>query len=158
MSYKEPTYREIITKAVCGKGKKHLTCTDHVKPHYKPTSILGCWIINHEYVATRKCADTVEVSGTYDINIWYAYDNNTKTEVNNATIEYCDTIEITDRDKNCLNENEEIYAKVLRQPNCTDCSINEDKETITIKTEREILVQIIGETKVNVRIEDYHKQ
>lgn len=158
MSYKEPSYREIITKAVCGKGKKRFTCTDEIKPNYVPTSVLGCWIINHVYEATRKCNKTVEVNGSYDINIWYAYDDNCKTEVNKVTIDYCDTIELSERDRNCLHESEEVFAKVIRQPNCIDCKLSECGQSIIVKTEREMLVQIIGETKVNVRIEDHdHK-
>lgn len=41
------SYKEIVTKAVIGKGKKLFT-TDHVVPLKEEAStILGCWVINH---------------------------------------------------------------------------------------------------------------
>lgn len=43
--------REIITKAICGKGRKFSTVTHTVTPPNGPTSILGAWIINHQYEA-----------------------------------------------------------------------------------------------------------
>ena len=39
--------REIVTKAVVGKGKKTFTTTKTVTPECIPTTILGCWVINH---------------------------------------------------------------------------------------------------------------
>lgn len=40
-------YKEIVTKAIIGKGKKHFTTTSTVTPEVNPTTILGCWVINH---------------------------------------------------------------------------------------------------------------
>ena len=40
-------YKEIVTKAVIGKGKKTFTSTNSVISDFKPTTILGCWVINH---------------------------------------------------------------------------------------------------------------
>ena len=40
-------YREIVTKAVVGKGKKHFVNQSTVTPEVVPTTILGCWVINH---------------------------------------------------------------------------------------------------------------
>ena len=41
---------------------------------------LGCWVINHSYEA-RKNGKHVEIEGFYDVNTWYSFDGNTKTEV-----------------------------------------------------------------------------
>lgn len=40
LSHKRQT-REIITKAICGKGRKFSTATHTVTPPHHPTSILG---------------------------------------------------------------------------------------------------------------------
>lgn len=85
-------YREIICKAVCGKGRKFSQSTHTITPSHKPTSILGSWIINHTYKATRSADDSVTVEGRYDVNIWYSYNNNTKTEVCTETVGYKDEI------------------------------------------------------------------
>ena len=43
--------REIVTKAIVGKGKKIIRIKDSVTPKNEAFSILGCWIINHEFEA-----------------------------------------------------------------------------------------------------------
>ena len=40
-------YKEIVTKAVIGKGKKKYRNSYQISVEEKPTTILGCWIINH---------------------------------------------------------------------------------------------------------------
>ena len=44
------TYKEIVTKAVIGKGKKYFKINYTVEVDGKPTTVLGCWVINHVLV------------------------------------------------------------------------------------------------------------
>ena len=41
------SFREIVTKAVIGKGKKLFSNNYTLIPEEIPTTILGCWVINH---------------------------------------------------------------------------------------------------------------
>ncbi|MBQ7140887.1 MAG: outer spore coat protein CotE [Bacilli bacterium] len=41
------SFKEIVTKAVIGKGKKTFTTTNSVTPDCVANTILGCWVINH---------------------------------------------------------------------------------------------------------------
>lgn len=41
------SYKEIVTKAVLGKGRKTFYTEYKIKPEIEPTAVLGCWIINH---------------------------------------------------------------------------------------------------------------
>lgn len=41
------TFKEIVTKAVIGKGKKQFTDNLSLQVTNKPNTILGCWVINH---------------------------------------------------------------------------------------------------------------
>ena len=43
------SYREIVTKAVIAKGKKLFTTNNTVKVDKSPSTILGCWVINHNF-------------------------------------------------------------------------------------------------------------
>ena len=153
MTFQDSDYREIITKAVCGRGRELTKTTNHVTPSHRPSSILGCWIINHRYNAKKKSANTVEVNGSYDINIWYSYNDNTKTEVVTETVDYCDEVELSKKDKNCLHDDNEVVAKVVQQPNCLECKIEEHGNKIAVEVEREFVVQVIGETKVKVKVD-----
>ena len=62
------SFKEIVTKAVIGKGKKTFTTTNSVVPECEASTILGCWVINHNFKG-YKSGDTITVEGSYDINI-----------------------------------------------------------------------------------------
>lgn len=145
-------YREIITKAVVAKGRKFTKANHTIRPDHDPTSILGCWIINHTYEA-RKQGKKVEITGYYDVNIWYSYSDNTKTEVKTEKVPYKDVIKLKYRDTTVYDDNE-VIAKVMQQPNCIECLISPCGEKIAVHVEREFLVEIIGETKVCVAVKE----
>jgi len=43
-------YKEIVTKAIIGKGKKYYKNTYTIETEFEPTTVLGCWVINHVLV------------------------------------------------------------------------------------------------------------
>ena len=43
------SYKEIVTKAVVGKGKKAFKNTYTVEADHEPSTVLGCWVINHQF-------------------------------------------------------------------------------------------------------------
>ncbi|TGB04727.1 outer spore coat protein CotE [Halobacillus salinus] len=154
MSFFERDYREIITKAVIGKGKKFTESTHTISPSHRPTSILGCWVINHIYNAKKK-GEHVEVSGSYDINVWYSYNDNTKTEVVTERVNYCDHVKLAVKDDNCIHDDVEVIAKVVQQPNCLEANISGNGQKIVVEVEREFIVDVIGETKLCVKVDPH---
>ena len=107
------TFKEIVTKAVIGKGKKQFTDNLSLQVTNKPNTILGCWVINHNFNGTFSNG-AVTINGSYDINIWYSYDNDTKTEVLKDTKNYTETINI--QGVNTDTENEEVIIRSLNGP------------------------------------------
>ncbi|UJL48003.1 outer spore coat protein CotE [Virgibacillus sp. NKC19-16] len=152
MTFLEKDYREIITKAVCGKGRKFTQASHSIAPSHRPSSILGCWVINHLYNAKKKSEDKVEINGSYDINIWYSYNDNTKTEVVTERVTYSDIIPLSVMDDNCINDEYDVIAKVIQQPNCLECKIANKGQKISVEIEREFVVQVLGETKISVKV------
>lgn len=142
--------RQIVTKAVIAKGKKRTESSEVLRPPNTPTSILGCWVINHHYSA-KKVGKYVEVSGKYDVNVWYAYNNHSKTAVYSETIPYKDRIKLHYRDEEIIDSNE-VHVKVLQQPNCIEAIINQKGDCFNVVIEREFLVELIGETKIVVSV------
>ncbi|WP_088105169.1 outer spore coat protein CotE [Halalkalibacter urbisdiaboli] len=152
MSHKDGfNYREIITKAVCGKGRKFSETTHQINPSHRPSSILGCWIINHKYSAEKK-GDNVEVQGSYDINVWYSYSKNTKTDVATQTVTYTDVIPLTMKDENVLSDEMDVIARAIQQPNTLEAAISKCGANVDVQVEREFVVECIGETKVAVAV------
>jgi spore coat protein E len=152
MTFLDKEYREIISKAVIGKGKKFTQESHSVTPSHRPSSILGCWVINHLYNAKKKSEESVEIQGSYDVNIWYSYNDNTKTEVVTERVTYTDVIPLSVKDDNCINDEHDVIAKVIQQPNCLECKIASNGHKIVVEIEREFVVQVIGETKLSVRV------
>ncbi|GEM03363.1 spore coat protein E [Halolactibacillus miurensis] len=153
MSYLENDVREIITKAVIGKGEKETVSKHVIKTPHKPDNILGCWIINHVYHAKQRNQNTVDVNGGFDINVWYAFNDSTKTEVVTEHINYQDPVTLSVTDRHTLNKEAEVYAKMTKQPHSIECTINESDGTIQAEVEKSYLVEVIGDTKVSVRVD-----
>ena len=140
------SYKEIVTKAVVGKGKKYFKNSYSVNVDNKPTTILGCWIINHKFKG-YKSGDKIGVDGNFDVNIWYSYDNDSKTIVNSKTINYTELEEVkltTASD----NTNKDIIIRVLKQPTCI--SAKEEGKTINLEVEKTLGIEIIGDAKVRI--------
>ena len=144
------SYKEIVTKAIIGKGKKFFRDNYNVEVESKPTTVLGCWVINHKFKGF-KSGEKIGVDGSYDVNIWYSYDNDSKTNVVNKKIEYNDLFNV--KVKSDIDSNDtDIIVRTLKQPNCV--KVNIDGNKINFDVEKELGVEIVGETKMKIAIED----
>lgn len=144
-------FKEIVTKAVIGKGKKTFTTTNSTTTECNATTILGCWVINHNFKG-YKTGDTITVEGSYDINIWYSCQDDTKTEVVRQTDTYKETVTIPRRNQTDISSDEEIIVRSLRQPSCVKVEIVDGKIVYTI--EKELGIEIVGDTKVKIATAD----
>lgn len=144
-------YKEIVTKAVIGKGKKYFKDNYSIDVENVPTTILGCWVINHKFKG-YKTNDKIGVSGSYDVNIWYSYDNDSKTTVVNKNISYNDLFNVKLKESADLSSDTDIIVRTLNQPNCSGVNIND--KSITFDIEKELGVEVVGETKVKIAVEE----
>lgn len=145
-------YKEIVTKAVIGKGKKYFKNNYSIESTDNPTTVLGCWVINHKFKG-YKSGDKIGVDGSFDVNIWYSYENDSKTTVVNKKIEYNDLLNVKTRDNVDLTGDTEIIVRSLKQPNCSKVNIGENGQ-INFDIEKELGVEIVGETKMKIAIEE----
>ena len=141
-------YKEIVTKAVIAKGKKLFTTNSTVKVENNPSTILGCWVINHNFNGV-KSGDSIRINGSYDVNIWYSYDNNTKTSVIVKTFSYDDELNI--KLKNPSNASD-IIVRALTAPNVSKAEAV--GTTVNLKVEKEMGAEIVGDAKVRVSVEE----
>ena len=144
-------YKEIVTKAVVGKGKKYFKDNYSIDVENTPTTILGCWVINHKFKG-YKANDKIGVSGSYDVNIWYSYDNDSKTAVVNKNVSYDDLFNVKIKDSADLSNDTDIIVRTLKQPNCSSVNIN--GKSIVFDIEKELGVEVVGEAKVKIAIEE----
>ncbi len=139
-------YKEIVTKAVIGKGKKLFKNTYTLLVDNNANTALGCWVINHKfkgYVQNNK----VVIDGSFDINIWYSYDNDKKTSVATKNIHYTETVLVNLKNSTSL-DGSDIIVRVLKEPSCSNVKIKDD--VIEFDIEKELGIEVINDTKVKI--------
>lgn len=140
-------YKEIVTKTIVGKGKKTFINDYKLTTEEKPDTILGCWIINHHFRGTNN-KNEVTVNGSFDINVWYSYDNDTKTTVSTRNFNYNELLRLRVKDYDSLTDNNEIIVRSLKQPTVQDVKIVNGEVNLTVN--KELGVEIVGESKVKI--------
>jgi spore coat protein E len=144
------TYKEIVTKAIIGKGKKYYKNTYTIDTEFEPTTVLGCWVINHKFRGSE-VSNHIVIDGSFDVNIWYSYANDTKTTVITKTLNYNETVNVRQRETTD-SSTKDIIVRSLKQPNCVNAK--ENGKSISIDIEKELGVEIVGDTKVKIAIEE----
>ena len=144
-------YKEIVTKAVIGKAKKTNQMHFSFTPDEVVDTVLGCWVINHTFEG-RNENGKVMVTGSFDVNVWYAYDNDTKTKVNTKKFGYNELLKVPLKDEATLSSTSEIIVRSLKQPTVTNVAVLDGN--ISLDIEKELGVEIVGDTKIKVPIED----
>ena len=138
-------YKEIVTKAVIAKGKKKYVNTYEIIAENTPSTILGCWIINHDFKA-HEVGDKIVINGSYDANVWYSYDDDTKTMVTTKKITYTEEEKLHADSQDVVNK--DIIIRSLKQPTCI--SAKEEGNTIKLEIEKELGIEIVGDAKVRI--------
>jgi len=141
--------REIVTKAVIAKGKKTVNLKETINPDYNTYSILGVWIINHEFDVLKK-NDAVEIKGCFETNIWVSYDENTKTNIVRKKVDYETTIHVRQVVTDFLEDSEDAFARILKHPTAVNARIVDS--VIELEIAFEIKAEVIGETKMQVTV------
>ncbi len=141
-------YKEIVTKAVIAKGKKNSTNNYTLQTEETPNTILGCWVINHTFNGTN-LGNKVLVNGNFDVNVWYSYDNDSKTAVSTQKFSYTDTMRMNVDESSGSNE---VIVKSIQQPTVSDVSIKDG--IVNLNITKELGIEIVGDTKIKVPIEE----
>lgn len=144
-------FKEIVTKAVVGKGKKATTQKYTIVPDQAPNTVLGCWIINHKFNGSMANRD-IYVNGSYDVNVWYSYDNDTKTGVCTGTFSYSDKMNVPINNNASLTNNSEVIVSSLSDPNVVDVGV--ENGAIKFDVRKEMGIEVVGDTKIRVNVED----
>ena len=144
-------YKEIVTKSVIGKAKKTNSMHFSFTPDESVDTVLGCWVINHNFSGNNQ-SGKVGVTGSFDVNVWYAYDNDTKTKVNSKKFGYNEILNVPLKDEATLTNTSEIIVRSLKQPTVTNVAVSDGN--IVLDIEKELGVEIVGDTKIKVPVED----
>lgn len=142
-------YKEIVTKAIIGKGKKTFKNNYELTVEKQVDTVLGCWVINHK-MRGFKDDDYIKITGNYDINIWYSYDRNTKTDVISKKMYYEEKVKVRVKDDSSLNDDSQIIIRSLKNPTCID--VSNDSNVIKYTILKELGIEIVGDQKIRIPI------
>ena len=140
-------FKEIVTKTVVGKGRKTFKSDHSLTPENTPNTVLGCWVINHNFTGSNR-KNEVTVNGSFDVNVWYSYDNDSKTAVTTRSFNYQEMLRLRVKDQDSLTNENEIIVRGLKQPTVQDVNIKGNDVYLSI--EKELGVEIVGESKVKI--------
>ena len=84
----------------------------------------------------------------FDVNIWYSYDNNTKTDVVSSNISYEEKVRVTV--KNDEISDTDVIVRSLKNPSCID--VSNENDTIKYTISKELGIEIVGDTKIKIPI------
>lgn len=142
-------YKEIVTKTIIGKGKKTFQNEYEVTTDNIVDTVLGCWVINHKIEGKRE-GEYIRINGNYDINIWYSYDNNTKTDVVSKKVLYNEKVRVKVKEESEINDESEIIVRSLKNPTCIDVSSKDNIIKYTIS--KELGIEIVGDAKIRIPV------
>jgi len=145
-------YREIVTKAVVGKGKIANVSTVAITPSNQISKVLGCWIINHYFVNNYE-EGKVFAKGRYDVHLWYGYNSDSDTLVHKQTVDYIEEFPVKMKNNETVNQNNEFLIRSIKYPTCNGLTLNEDG-TVSVKIEKELTLDVIGDAKLRVQVSD----
>ena len=145
-------YREILTKAIIAKGEKTIKQQYTIELEHEVSKVLGCYIINHSYKISHS-KSTIMIQGDFDAFFWYGFDSNTNCGLQKKNYSYSSEIPYSFTIESYpLDEKSEIHDKIITQPSCT--SMKFVGKSIIIDVETTISLDIVGETKLKIKVDD----
>lgn len=154
--YSKGGYREIITKAVCGTAKKFFRYSQQFNPAdgSAPTQILGTSItqmrLKDPEIETDGDKIGVRVNGIFEAHLWYAFNAGKSTDLIRQAIHFEEVIPVSEYDGQILSITD-AKAIVIKAPTAQEAAITKGGK-IKIDFELGVYVEVIGETKVLVKI------
>ncbi|MFV0275022.1 MAG: outer spore coat protein CotE [Bacilli bacterium] len=143
-------FKEIVSRTILGKGKKAFTDENVISASEEVSTILGCWIINHTF-SGRKIENSITIDGSYDVNIWYSHNGDTKTNVITKTINYTEQVNMRLKAEAYPNDTE-VIIRSLSDPSCVDIKANGLNVSFVVK--KELGIEVVGDAKIKVQVEE----
>lgn len=148
-------YREIATKTLVGKGKLAFILDKKIKIGEDISKTLGCWIINLNYDTYTK-EKRIFVKGSYDIQLWYASNNDQQSNVFKETITFDNEVIMSYRDLKTIDDTMFIKVHVHKYPTCIAMNLK-DKDVV-IKIDSLFYIDVFQEAILVVNCEDSYKE
>lgn len=157
MESKTQATREIIVETTCGSGFKVNEYVEYMELEKGaiPNKILGCFVTNVEkpkalkWKVPERSNYYVPVKGSFDIHVWYSYNNGHETAVSNTSVVYHENIPILKRSGRPIGA-VVATAKLDEDPIVTDVKLEGNK--ICVGVSLKISTEVVGDSRLVVEI------
>lgn len=138
--------REVMVQAVCARGEKLQSLEFQIRPLHPASKVLGCWAADHNFSGSI-IGDTVIINGDLELTVWYAYEQNQRTELVRQRLSYLSEIELENL-AGRLEAGEELHLTEEVEPQVVEFSLV--GEEIQGRVEIGFLAEIVGLTKLRI--------
>lgn len=148
-------YREIAVKTLTGKGKLEHSLERTIRLENNISKTLGCWIINLQYDTEIKNKE-IYIKGSFDIQLWYALDNDQKSDVYTEKINFFEKVNMSYRDLKTIDDT--LYPKVYvnKYPSCVSMQLND--QNVELRIEFLMFVETFQEALLVVSCADDYQE
>lgn len=147
-------FREIAVKTLTGKGKLENYINKTISLDSNVSKTLGCWIINFEHQVEIINSD-IFIKGSFDIQLWYAKDNDQKSDVFIEKMNFYEKVNVTYRDLKTIDDTPFPKIYVNKYPTCTSMNLIGNNE-VELTIEYILFLEIFQEALLVVSCsEDY---
>ena len=149
-------FREIAVKTLTGKGKLENYINKIVTLENNVSKTLGCWIINFEHQVEIINQDLF-IKGSFDIQLWYAKDNDQKSDVFIEKMNFYEKVDVNYRELKTIDDT--IYPKVYvhKYPTCNLMRLINEKE-VELTIEYTLFLEIFQEALLVVSCSEDYKE
>ena len=148
--------KEIIAKTLSSRGKIHSILDKKIFVSNDISKVLGCWIINLDYKVEKR-GDDVYIFGSYEIQLWYACNNDQKTNVYNEIISFDEKVKMICKEELAFDNDISYKVLVEKYPYCLSMELKEDK-TIELRIESSFIINEFKEAIINVECTNYREE
>lgn len=141
--------RDILVRATCAKGQKRFKQVFTLQTANIPENILGYRVTNHSYVASPE-RNSVDITGQYDLHVWYAYDGGNQTCVEKKTVCYTEHLPVVDLEGVRLGIDESVKCTIVTEPRILN--VHHRRSVVEIAVSVEFYAEIVGETRLWVKV------
>ncbi len=140
--------REIIAKTLMGKGKLDISEIRKLQLKEEASKTLGCWIINHAFEARVEDKNVI-IEGQYDVQLWYATDNDQKTSVYYETVPFSANFNVVWKKLVTINDEKYLKVHVIKYPTASEMNLV-DQHTAEIRIESEYFLDVFQEAILRI--------
>jgi len=145
----EGDFRLVSVETNVATGRLRAEPSYTLQPVHSPDTVLGCWITNVGF-SGNPGRDYCELTGRFDIHVWYSYDHMHRSEVVTHTVTFHGRVHLRQLVDERTGEDERCFITVTTPPNCVDVAIRQDVLHVTV--ELAVAVAVFGRARLCVHV------